>query len=462
MVFEDIDRVLLLGFALLAGALALVAPWEVALGALLLLAMAGAFRGRRRRAAVTVAFGIAVGAFRANAAISRHEVERSTADAVLGLPQRCSAHARVEGSPVRTRDVLRWEAALDTVICDGHAVAWTGDATLYGGPTELARGDEVEVVATLGAPQRLWNAAGGDPRPAEALRHVVRSGGSLDVRFVKRASGLYALIDRARARLRTRIDATFSVDLAPMARALVLGENDLAPDDDRSFRASGLSHLLAVSGMHLVLVLALATRTLQGLLSRIEAVAAAVDVGRIASGAGIPVAWLYAELAGGGGSTVRAAWMATVVLAARLLGRRTDPTRAFGLSMSAMALANPLVAFDLSFVLSVGATGGLLAFARPLGARLSAAVPGRAAGIARAAATTVAASLPCLPIIARFAPTVPVGGVLANLLAVPVGECVALPLCLGHALLAWWPAAERGCAAVASGALVLVRAVARG
>jgi competence protein ComEC len=52
--------------------------------------------------------------------------------------------------------------------------------------------------------------------------------------------------------------------------------------------------------------------------------------------------------------------------------------------------------------------------------------------------------------------------VLANLLAVPVGESVALPLCLAHALLSWWPAAEAGCAAVATGALVVVRAVARG
>jgi competence protein ComEC len=49
----------------------------------------------------------------------------------------------------------------------------------------------------------------------------------------------------------------------------------------------------------------------------------------------------------------------------------------------------------------------------------------------------------------------------ANLLAVPVGEGVALPLCLTHALLAWCAPAERGCAAVASGALVIVRAVAR-
>jgi competence protein ComEC len=177
---------------------------------------------------------------------------------------------------------------------------------------------------------------------------------------------------------------------------------------------------------------------------------------------------MYAEFAGAGGSTLRAAWMATVALAARALGRRGDATRAFGLSVCAMALAEPLVAFDLSFALSAGATGGLLVFARPFGEGLEACAErlpwsrGVAKKLARAAGTTLAASLPCTPMIARFAPTVPLGGVVANLLAVPLGESAALPLCLLHALLTAWPSAERGCAAVAMGALYLVRAIARG
>jgi competence protein ComEC len=436
----------------------------VAFSAVALLALGRVAAGRRTgaRAALVVVLSLATGALRGGCAVARHEALRAEADAALGLPRRCVGHAQIDSSPIRVRDALRWDARLDGLVCEGEAVAWRGEATLYGGPDDLARGDEADVVATLGAPQRLWNAAGGDPRPSQAHRGVVRTGGTLDVRVTRRGSGLLAWIDRARSRVRRRIDATFASDLAPMARALVLGESDLAPDDDRSFRASGLSHLLAVSGMHLVLVLAVAVRALEGVLARIERVAASVDVGRLAAAIGVPVAWVYAELAGAGGSTERAAWMATAALLARALGRRSDATRAFGLSLGAMAVADPLVAFDLSFMLSAGATAGLLAFARPLADRLQARVPERLAPVARAAATTLAASIPCVPILARFAPTVPLGGVLANLLAVPVGECAALPLCLVHALLPWWPAAEQGCAVAASGALVLVRAVARG
>jgi competence protein ComEC len=56
----------------------------------------------------------------------------------------------------------------------------------------------------------------------------------------------------------------------------------------------------------------------------------------------------------------------------------------------------------------------------------------------------------------------PLAGVFANLVAVPLGELAALPLCLAHALLEPLPGAERGCAFAASGALSLVRGLAHG
>jgi competence protein ComEC len=456
-----IDRWLLGGTALAAGGIAAVAPWEVAAATAGVLVMArDRLAARLAWATVFVAL-VVIGGLRARRAMTLHEAERARADATLCAAPRCSAVGRVRSSPVRVRETLRWDAYLDGLVCEGAQTPWRGMATLYGGPDDLARGDVVEVVATIAAPQRLWNAAGGDPRPYEARRAIVRSGSALDLRVRERASGVIAWVDRARAHIRRRIDDTFPPDVGPMARALVLGESDLAADDDRSFRMSGLSHLLAVSGMHLVLVLAVAVRAVEAALARCEPIAARLDVGRLAAAAGIPVAWLYAQLAGAGGSTIRAAWMASAVLAARALGRRTDAVRAFGLSVGAMAALDPLVAFDASFSLSAAATGGLLAFASPVAAWLAARVPRWGAPGARAAATTIAASIPCVPILARLAPTVPLGGVVANLLAVPLGECAALPLCLAHALLAWWPAAERGCAAAASGALVAVRVVAR-
>jgi len=454
---EPIDAALMAGAGLVAGGVALVSPAEVGVTALAACGLLAVARRLRAPVAALAFFACALGLLRARDAVARHEAARAVADAVIAEPSRCSSRARVLSSPVRVRGAPRWDAHLSEARCDGAGAAWTGDATLYGGPEDLARGDEVDVVATLAPPQRFWNPAGGDPRPADARRGVTRSGGALDVHLVRRATGAFAWIDRARSRVRARIDATFPLDAGPMARALVLGESDLSPEEDRSFRASGLSHLLAVSGMHLVLVLAVAVNALGALFQRIEWCAGRIDVGRLVAATAVPVAWVYADFAGAGGSTVRAAWMATAVLFARAIGRRTDAARAFGVSLLAMGAIDPLCAYDLSFLLSAAATAGLLTFARSI----EPSGPPWAAPAVRAVVTTLAASAPCIPILARVAPTLPLGGAIANVLAVPLGEAAALPLCLAHALLAGWPAAERGCAVTAAGALAGVRAIAR-
>jgi competence protein ComEC len=365
----------------------------------------------------------------------------------------------VTSSPVRIRGAPRWEARALDLSCEGRAFA--GPVTLYGGPDDLAQGDVVSVVAQLAPPERFFDEGSPDPRTTGARRGALRTGGVVDATVVRRASGVRAFIDRLRARVRRRIDATFPPGAAPMARAIVLGESDLTPEDDQAFRQSGLSHLLAVSGMHLVLVVAGAVRALRGLLVRVEALSARFDVERVACAAGVPIAWAYAAFAGAGGATLRAAWMMTAAFAARAIGRAADGPRALALSIGAMAALDPLVVHDTSFLLSTASTAGILGLARPLGAALAARLPRLAAPIARAAAVTASASLACAPILARFSPKLAVGGLLANLVAVPLGEAAALPLCLVHALLAPIPAAERGCALAGGGALLAVRAVAR-
>lgn len=156
----------------------------------------------------------------------------------------------------------------------------------------------------------------------------------------------------------------------------------------------------------------------------------------------------------------RAALMATVVLGARALGRRPDGLRAFGLSMGAGAWIDPLAAFDVSFGLSAGATAGLLVGSRPLQRWLTR-LPRPLCWAAEPVAATVSSSVFCLPWLTLLGPRFSVVGVAANGLAVPVGELISLPACLGHLLLAPFPDAERGVALLGSGSLLFVRWIAR-
>ena len=446
------DVVVWFGCALVAGGLAWAHPWPV------IAVAACAVAAARRRAVVLVVIAIAlgVGFSRARGVIDAAEARRA---ATVGAVGRCFAHGVVVSSPVSARGVVRWDAELVAVDCDGAAPPVR--ACLYGGPSDLARGDEVEVVAQLGALDRWRDPELGDPRPREARAGVLRSGGAIDVRVVRRGRGPLAWVDRARAHTRARIEATFAADVAPLARALVLGETDVDADDDAAFRASGLSHLLAVSGTHLVVAVLSVVGALRAVLARVPRLARAWDVGRAAAAIGIPLTWAYASFAGASGSGVRAAWMLTAALGARAIGRAPGGARALGLSLACGALVDPLAGYDVSFLLSAVATAGLLALARPWSAAMEARVPRWARGTATTVAATCAASIACAPVLATMTPALPLGGIVANVIAVPIGELAALPLCLAHAALSWWPAAERGCAAAGGGALAVVRAIAR-
>lgn len=441
-----------LALALTAGALLLVAP-HVVVG---VAAVAYALERRPLRSLV-LALALVVGGLRARAAVDAHEAKAASVLARIG-PERCLVDGSVAGSPVLSGDAFR-------IDVEGEARCQTGPPArgrfALHGPFPVARGDVVTAIASLAPPYRFFDEGLGDPRPLAARRGVILSGGAEDVVVVARGRGPGAWIDRARAHVRARIAATFPVSSAPMARALVLGEDDLVAEDREAFRRSGLAHLLAVSGTHLVLVVMGTVAALRALLVRSASLAARWDVARIASAVGLPVAWIYADFAGGSGSAIRAAWMCSVALVARMLGRKVDPWRALALSVAGMALLDPLAVFDLSFDLSALATLGLLALARPIATWLAARVPLAPRGIVTALGATLAATISCAPLLATMTPDLALGGLVANVIAVPVGEAAALPLCLFHAVLAPWPAAEQGCALFASGALACVRFIAR-
>ncbi|NUO49601.1 MAG: MBL fold metallo-hydrolase [Polyangiaceae bacterium] len=285
-------------------------------------------------------------------------------------------------------------------------------------------------------------------------------------------------MDRARGHVRDRIRATYHPEAESLGRALVLGETDLDRDADEAFRVTGLSHLLAVSGTHLVIAVLGLCAALRALLLRIEVVAARTDVSRVAAGIAIPLSWAYADFAGGGGSVLRAAAMVTAASLARALGRSPSPARCFAASLFAGVFVDPLALLDLSFALSSAATLGLMTLSRPIASLIGAgpADPLRLEDVSTtdpsfykrvwmhvggAMATTLGATIACAPLIISTSPTLPAAGVLANLVAAPLGEAFALPFALLHAVLSLVPPLERGAAFVAAGSLRGVLLVAR-
>lgn len=454
------DPWLVASIAGLIGSAAAFAPAPML--ATLVAALLVSWGGVSWRALLVSAVCAAVCWLRAQALVDDFEARRVEVRDQLGPPSVCAGRGRVVTSPVRLGDALRTTVEFGELECDGRKLRLSMPmrAALYGGPLELTRGTDVFVLAKLGAISMFRNSAANDPAPAAARRDVVLSGAALSVDVLASGSGVRAAIDRARAFVRSRIERTFAPGAAPLARALVLGESDLSDDDAEAFRRSGLSHLLAVSGTHLVFAVVALVSALREILLRFHGLARRVHVTRLASLVGVLLALVYADFSGGSGSAWRAAWMLVLVFTARAFERRPCPVRVFALTMLVGGVLDPLLVFDISFMLSLGATAGLLVLGRVWIARAEQVRSRPLRFVAVSLAATTATMLPCTPILAVMSPELTLVGLAANVVAAPIGELVALPVCLTHAIASPVPALEAGLGLVGSGALLAVRFVA--
>ncbi|MCC6217786.1 MAG: DNA internalization-related competence protein ComEC/Rec2 [Polyangiaceae bacterium] len=453
-----VDPVLAVALAALAGGVGVVRPAVLATALVGAAALVG--RAQGWAVALVLCVACAAGAGRAALTVGRYEAARIEARDALGPAARCGGIAEVLESPVWAHGALTLVVELSELECEERRLPGRFRVRLHGGPADVGRGDRLEVVAQLAPVQLFRNLDLPDPTPRAARRGIVGSGAVLGASVVGRGGGLLAWIDRGRAHARRRILETFVPAAQPMARALVLGESDLEPAEDEAFRRSGLSHMLAVSGTHLVFAVVSVVRGIAALLARIERFAWARDPSRWAAAAGVPLALAYADFAGGSGSAWRAAWMLAAAFLVRALGRRPRVARSVAVSVLIGVVVDPLAAFDVSFLLSAAATGGLVVLGAPL-ARLAERVPVAPLRWAAAStAATLASMTACAPLLLLLSPELSLAGIVANVLAAPFGETAALPLCLLHAVASPVPVVERGLALVASGALLVVREIA--
>ena len=220
-------------------------------------------------------------------------------------------------------------------------------------------------------------------------------------------------IDRASNRVRSAIErgaGTLPGDDGALFRGLVVGDDrDQPPEMIQRFRASGLSHLTAVSGQNVSFVLAAAGPLLVRLRPWWRWV---VTLGLIA--------W-FVSLTRFEPSIVRAGVMAGLSATGFVLGRERSPLRLVACAVIGLLSIDPLLAWSIGFWLSVGATAGVVTVGPWLAARLGTLGP-----LATPVGVTLGAQVGVvIPLVWVFG-SLPVVSVPANLLAVPVAGFVML------------------------------------
>ncbi|SED97677.1 ComEC/Rec2 family competence protein [Ruania alba] len=285
---------------------------------------------------------------------------------------------------------------------------------------DLLVGTELRVVGRLAATER------GDDR---ALLVLPSGSGERDP-----PHGWWSVVAELRSGL-----VQVSTELPPAARGLVPGialgdDRGLPPALQQAMRDTSLTHLTAVSGAHVALVLAVV------LLVMFWAPRA------VRAGVGGVVLIAFVALVRPDGSVLRSAVMGAVLLVGLCLRRPRAALPALATAVIVLLAADPWMVRSFGFALSVLATGGLLAGTGPLAERLGQWLP---RPLAWAVAVPVAAQLACTPVLLLLDPAVPLYAVPANLLA---GPAVAPATIFGlvAALLAPWAPDTASAVAIAA------------
>jgi competence protein ComEC len=222
--------------------------------------------------------------------------------------------------------------------------------------------------------------------------------------------GAASPLERAAGRIRDGL-RTAASPLPRGPRGLLPGLVDgdtsgLSPDLVAAFRTTGLTHIVAVSGANVAIVLGAALVIARRMHAGLRA-QALVGVLTIVG---------FVMVARPQASVLRAAAMGLVAVLALATGRRRRALPALCAAVLCLIYIDPTLARSVGFALSVVATGALLLLAPALRTWMARRLPG---WLADALAVPTAATLACAPLIASISGQISLASIPANLLAEP-------------------------------------------
>lgn len=342
-----------------------------------------------------------------------------------------------------------------------------GDASAPVYPA-LEAGDRVRVVGPLRPLPRLRNPADFDYGAylgRQGIGATLRLYDADAVRFLGSDAGpLTRLVTAVRAHVR-RAALRFvrgEDERAVLVALLIADRSEIDPETKAAFAETGLTHLLAVSGLHILLVGMVLYGLLKPLLGRFGLGWRRAEVTRAV--VTLAVLGVYALVTGATPSVVRAVVMAAVLIGGTLLQRTTDALNGLGVGALGLMLWRPAVVGDVGFQLSFAAVAAIVALRPTLTAWLPDEWPRwrPLRWLVDSAAVSLAATLGTAPILLYHFGQFPLAGLVLNLVAIPVtnvalGAGIAMALCVP-----WAPFVADAFAAVAEAFTTAMLWISRG
>jgi len=270
------------------------------------------------------------------------------------------------------------------------------------GPTEATYGDEVQATGKLTLPRDLPTF---DRRAYLAQRHVYLELQATSINVVRSPAGLAGLPGWLRAGYTSALDGAFTAPHSAVLLGVVLGVRQGIPNAlQNALIATGLIHLLVLSGLKV----AVFGRIVQGALHPL--------LGRFSAWPAVALIGLYAVTGGATPAAVRAAAMGGLAIVASHLGRPSHVWTSLALTAAAMLGWQPELAWNVGFQLSFAGTAAIILLTPGIERRLEF-LPRL---LREPFAVTCAAQIGTLPMMATdfhvFSPVAPV----ANALTLPL------------------------------------------
>jgi competence protein ComEC len=270
----------------------------------------------------------------------------------------------------------------------------SGRGYLIYSEAKLVRGQVIEVEAS-------FEEAGRNARDAFLLKPKG------EITIVSEPLGQLAFFNDLRANYVALLSGV-TPDSKVLVAGLAMGEiADLSEELEEQMRSVSLTHLVAVSGANCAIVVGM-----------VYLICVRLSLGRTGRTV-VSLASLigYVLLVGPDPSVLRAAVMTASVIVMVSLGRRTWALNSLAIAAIILLIADPWLAVEYGFGLSVLATSGILLLAPAMTEKLASRMP---LPLALGLSVTLSAQLLCLPLLLQLQPGLPTYSVIANLLAGPM------------------------------------------
>jgi competence protein ComEC len=355
----------------------------------------------------------------------------------------------IDGPPQHLNNRIRF-VIRKVSLADGHrtvAVCGKLRVSAAGRTPPIAAGDEVKFRSRIRLTSNFKNPGGFDYQRYMAFKGIWTTAfarrGSLAVLSRHRSSHAFEMIGGVRQAFANLIETSGNSEAQAVLKALIIGDrSQISPKLRQAFNRAGTGHLLAISGLHIGIVAAVAFTIFHFLAACMKPLLWQAWSRKAAALLTLLPVLLYGMVAGFSPSTQRAVIMVAVFLLTFLFESEQDPLNTLSLAGMLILIIDPpslfSISFQLSFIAVLGIIYGLsrlqeLGFHHRKPAMKN--IPKRWSRILLSFfLVSTLAICSSLPLVAHYFNQISLIGIATNFIVVPLIGCIAVPLGLAGLL----------------------------